>query len=69
LPTDRQDVKSNRESWIAYKSSEIALMRVLYKEEYTGGGTSQSINYAAELMHLNKSRATAYYEKILGIIM
>jgi hypothetical protein len=67
--TDKQAVRSNHESWIAYEIAEIALMRVLYKEDYTGGGTIQSINYAAELMHLKKERAIAYYEKLLGILM
>ena len=66
---DKQAVKSNNESWIAYETSEISLMRILYKEEYTGGGTIQSINYAADLMHLKKARTIACYEKLLNFMM
>lgn len=67
--TDKQAVKSNHESWIAYETAEIALMRILYKEDYTGGDSIQSINYAADLMHLKKERALSYYKKLLGFQM
>jgi hypothetical protein len=54
---------------MSFKTAENDLTEKLANEEYSGGGSYVIIGIAYERMLLNKSRATAYYEKLLGIVM
>jgi len=66
---DKQSLKLTHDKWMSFKTAENDLTEKLSNEEYSGGGSYVIIGIAYERMLLNKSRATAYYEKLLGIIM
>ena len=66
---DKQSLKLTHDKWMSFKTAENDLTEKLANEEYSGGGSYVIIGIAYERMLLNKSRATAYYEKLLGIVM
>ena len=66
---DKQSLKITHDKWMSFKTAENDLTEKLANEEYSGGGSYVIIGIAYERMLLNKSRATAYYEKLLGIVM
>ena len=66
---DKLTLKSAHDKWVSFKTAENDLTEKLAAEEYSGGGSYVIIGIAYENMLLNKSRATAYYQKLLGIIM
>jgi hypothetical protein len=66
---DKLTLKSAHDKWMSFKTAENDLTEKLANEEYSGGGSYVIIGIAYERMLLNKSRATAYYEKLLGILM
>jgi hypothetical protein len=66
---DKLTLKSAHDKWVSFKTAEIELTEKLSNEEYSGGGTYIILGIAYDKMLLNKSRAIAYYEKLLGIVM
>jgi len=66
---DKLTLKSAHDKWMSFKTAEIELTEKLSNEEYSGGGTYIILGIAYDNMLLNKSRAIAYYEKLLGIVM
>lgn len=67
--SDKPTLKLAHEKWGSFKNAEIELIEKLSNEEYSGGGSYIAIGVIYEKMLLNKERAIAYYEKLLGIVM
>ncbi|MGA9637810.1 lysozyme inhibitor LprI family protein [Flavobacterium sp.] len=53
---DQEQLKVSQRNWLKFRDSEIELIGVISKEEYTGGGTIQSNIRASQICDLTKNR-------------
>lgn len=58
---DKQALKTTQQNWIKFRDSEVDLARVLWKDEYSGGGTIQRIVFAARILGTTKHRVEELY--------
>lgn len=66
--SDKEILKEAQRNWIKYRDSEINLIETLSEEEYSGGGTLQSVTVSSEIMDLTKQRTIELYTYLVQII-
>ncbi|RYE58618.1 MAG: DUF1311 domain-containing protein [Sphingobacteriales bacterium] len=59
---DKKLLISAQKSWLAFRDSEISLVEVISKEEYSGGGTAQNLTEGSYYLELIKSRTVALFD-------
>jgi len=59
---DRLTLISAQKSWLAFRDSEVKLYQMLRKENYSGGGTIQSIFMSAMYLDMVKTRTLTLFE-------
>jgi uncharacterized protein YecT (DUF1311 family) len=62
---DKEILRKSQRNWIAFRDSEEELNRTLVKEEYSGGGTIQRLNYAARNLATVQQRV----EELFGYLI
>lgn len=66
-PADKAALLAAQRSWLAFRDNEGKLQDALTKEEYSGGGTRQSIILASEYYEMVKKRVLELWQYYAGL--
>lgn len=61
---DQDKLKASQRNWLKFRDSEIELIGIISKEEYTGGGTIQSNIRASRICDLTRDRVIEIKEHL-----
>jgi uncharacterized protein YecT (DUF1311 family) len=61
---DKKALIQAQKAWLAYRDSEVKLIRVVSKDEYSGGGTIQQIIDSSLNLELVKDRVLALFDHL-----
>ncbi|HEY1112308.1 MAG TPA: lysozyme inhibitor LprI family protein, partial [Chitinophagaceae bacterium] len=64
-PEDRKVLVQAQKAWITYRDSELKLVGVVSKDEYSGGGTVQQLIDSSYYLEIIKSRTIDIYDHLL----
>lgn len=64
-PEDRKVLVQAQKAWIAYRDSELKLVGVVGKDEYSGGGTMQQLIDSSYYLEIIKRRTIEIYDHLL----
>ena len=59
---DKKALVQAQKAWLAFRDGETKLVETISKDDYSGGGTMQSLIEASEHLNLVKSRTIALFE-------
>jgi uncharacterized protein YecT (DUF1311 family) len=63
-PEDKKVLIQAQKAWITYRDSELKLVDVVSKDEYSGGGTVQLLTDASYYLEIIKNRTIEIYEHL-----
>lgn len=64
-PEDRKVLVQAQKAWITYRDSELKLVGVVGKDEYSGGGTMQQLIDSSYYLEIIKRRTIEIYDHLL----
>jgi uncharacterized protein YecT (DUF1311 family) len=64
-PEDRKVLVLAQKAWLAYRDSELKLVGVISKDEYSGGGTIQQLIDSSYYLELIKTRTLELYDHLV----
>jgi uncharacterized protein YecT (DUF1311 family) len=65
---DKQVLTQSQRAWMTFRDNEIKLIETLTKDEYSGGGTVQILNYASQVFELTRKRVLEMYAHYQGTL-
>jgi uncharacterized protein YecT (DUF1311 family) len=63
-PEDKKVLIQAQKAWISYRDSELKLVDIVSKDEYSGGGTMQQLIDASYYLEMIKSRTIEIYHHL-----
>ena len=65
---DKQVLTQSQRAWMTFRDNEIKLIETLTKDEYSGGGTVQILNYSSLVLELTRKRLLEIYAHFHGTL-
>jgi len=65
---DKQVLTQSQRAWMNFRDNEKKLIETLTKDEYSGGGTIQILNYSSQVLELTRKRLLEIYAHYHGTL-